>query len=86
MVGIIMKKGWFPKNRAKVRVLITALMLFTASAQAAPKILIDEQFASLEQWEPFFFPKIDNHSSYDVKRKPENQEPGKPPSATIRHG
>ncbi len=66
MVDIIMRKRWFPKNRVKVRVLITALMLFTASAQAAPKILIDEQFASLEQWEPFSFPKIDNHSSYDV--------------------
>ncbi|MCF6186864.1 MAG: DUF3047 domain-containing protein [Desulfobulbaceae bacterium] len=61
-----MKKGWLPKNRTKVRVLITALMLLTASAHAAPNMLINEQFASLEQWEPFTFPKIDNHSSYAV--------------------
>ncbi len=53
-------------SRAKILVLITALILFAAPIHAAPNILIDEQFTSLDQWKPLSFPKIDNHSSYDV--------------------
>ncbi|MCF8055990.1 MAG: DUF3047 domain-containing protein [Desulfocapsa sp.] len=32
----------------------------------AEEVFLDEQFATLEHWEPFYFPKIEAHSSYDT--------------------
>lgn len=32
----------------------------------AEEVFLDEQFTSLERWKPFYFPKIEHHSSYSV--------------------
>jgi len=46
------------------------MMLLLTFAAAFPiqaeEVFLDEQFVSLEQWEPFYFPKIESHSSYDT--------------------
>ena len=45
-------------------VLITAL---PASADD-PQVLFREDFSTLDNWKPFFFPKIKSHSTYTIER------------------
>lgn len=62
--GTLLK--WSLENRAGLCLLITAFIFMAPPASAATEVFINEQFTSLEQWTPFSFPKIDNHSSYNV--------------------
>lgn len=43
--------------------LITLISVFSLNAE----ILLKEDFNSLKNWEPLYFEKIDNHSTYEVK-------------------
>lgn len=35
-------------------------------AGAVEQLFLDEQFESLENWKPFYFPKIERHSNYSI--------------------
>ncbi len=46
---------------------VCILLLFALSSPLhAQDVFLDEQFTSLDRWEPFYFKNIDNHSSYSV--------------------
>ncbi len=66
MMDTITRSEWALATLTRIWGLVTLFLLLAAPIHAAPNILIDEQFSSLAQWEPFTFPKIDNHSSYAV--------------------
>lgn len=50
----------------KKLLLLLFLLCLTGNLLAADDVFIDEEFTSLEQWEPLYFPKIENHSSYAI--------------------
>jgi Protein of unknown function (DUF3047) len=47
--------------------LLTLLAAFAGAADD-PAVLFREDFASLDNWKPFFFPKIKTHSTYTIER------------------
>lgn len=49
---------------AKILFLLGLLCTSGSAEGWAGKVFLDEQFTSLARWEPFYFPKIKNHSSY----------------------
>jgi len=38
-----------------------------SSAAVAKTVFLDERFATLDQWQPLTFPKIDRHSTYTIR-------------------
>ena len=50
----------------KVFFILLILLHSTVSILHAEEVFLDEQFSSLERWEPFYFPKIEKHSSYNA--------------------
>lgn len=40
--------------------------IFSAPSQGGEEILLSEEFHNLENWKPFYFPKIKNHSVYTI--------------------
>jgi len=46
----------------------SAVLVATFSAAADRTVLFREDFASLDNWKPFTFPKIKSHSTYTVER------------------
>ena len=58
---------------SRKRWLIVGLLIlsaaFASTATAARDFFLDEQFASLDNWKPFYFPKIKAHSRYVVVRE-----------------
>ena len=59
-------------NSKKLWVTVVLLIIsgvFAVSAEAERHFFLNEQFASLENWKPFSFPKIKQHSRYFVVRK-----------------
>ncbi len=42
---------------------------FTGTTEAARHFFLNEQFVSLENWKPFYFPKIKEHSRYVIVRE-----------------
>jgi len=48
---------------------LAMLLLFPAASPAREKaILVHEDFASLDNWKPFFFPGIKQHSTYTIEK------------------
>lgn len=45
-----------------------ALFSLFSSAIAAETAFLDERFATLDQWKPLIFPKIDRHSTYTLSQ------------------
>ncbi|MBD3306362.1 DUF3047 domain-containing protein [candidate division KSB3 bacterium] len=43
------------------------LILVNSLACAAENVLLHEDFQTLERWEPFYFPKIEEHSTYTIE-------------------
>ena len=52
-------------------VAIMSFILVALAHSQEPKVLLQEGFNSLDNWEPFYFRKIDEHSSYTVKSSEE---------------
>jgi Protein of unknown function (DUF3047) len=50
----------------KMFFMIFILLCSRASPIQAEDVFLDEQFTSLQRWQPFYFPKIERHSSYSV--------------------
>ena len=50
----------------KLYFMVLTLLCSGASAAQAEEVFLDEQFTSLQRWKPFFFPKIEMHSSYST--------------------
>lgn len=50
----------------KIAFIVVTLLCSVAPKVQAEDVFVDEQFTSLERWEPFYFPKIEHHSSYSV--------------------
>ncbi|MBU1138353.1 MAG: DUF3047 domain-containing protein [Proteobacteria bacterium] len=46
--------------------MVLTLLCTVAPVIQAEEVFLDEQFTALERWEPFYFPKIENHSSYSA--------------------
>jgi len=51
--------------------LVQVLVIVAAAAAQAGEYVINEQFNSLDDWEPITFPKIDRHSTYTIITKEE---------------
>lgn len=60
------------KNTLKRRAWLLAFLLTASFASAAPAqekmVLFREDFATLDNWKPFYFPKIEKHSVYTVEK------------------
>ena len=52
-------------------VAIMSFILVALAHSQEPKVLLQEGFNSLDNWEPFYFRKIDEHSSYTVESSEE---------------
>ena len=50
--------------------LLAAVLAFVSlsSAAVAKTVFLDERFATLDQWQPLTFPKIDRHSTYAISQ------------------
>lgn len=53
-------------DMVKIFFMVFTLFYSAVSILQAEEIFLDEQFVSLERWEPFCFPKIEIHSSYST--------------------
>ncbi len=53
-------------NVVKLSFMVFVLLCTGVAEIQAEEVFLDEQFVSLQRWEPFYFPKIENHSSYSV--------------------
>ncbi|MBU0942943.1 MAG: DUF3047 domain-containing protein [Proteobacteria bacterium] len=49
--------------------MVLTLLCSGASFIQAEEVFLDEQFTALTRWQPFYFPKIESHSSYRVLSK-----------------
>lgn len=49
--------------------LVFIIGCFGRTTGAAQHFFLNEQFESLENWEPFYFPKIEQHSHYSIVRE-----------------
>ncbi len=58
------------KDRCAVPLLVLIILSLSASALYAEErsVLFREDFDSLDNWKPFFFPKIRSHSTYTIER------------------
>ena len=50
--------------------LLAALLALVSlpPAAVAKTVFLDERFATLDQWQPLTFPKIDRHSTYTISQ------------------
>jgi len=57
----------------KAKMILAAMILFCLAgwlpAQAQQKVIIRENFATLDRWEPLTFPKIKKHSTYTLVKE-----------------
>jgi hypothetical protein len=57
------------KYRATTFLVSLLLLTFPVSARTEERtVLFREDFSSLDNWKPFFFPKIKSHSTYTIER------------------
>jgi Protein of unknown function (DUF3047) len=54
-------------RKAKATLLLIAILLLPALADAQSAVLLREEFRDLTQWRPITFPKIKEHSEYTIE-------------------
>jgi len=64
------KQDTIAAKRRSIALIIALSIAFLALSAAADEqtILFREDFAALDSWKPFFFPKIKTHSTYTIER------------------
>lgn len=51
--------------------LLLYLVLFTSFTAGAQEVFFRDDFLDLEEWEPIYFPKIENHTMYAIEKSGE---------------
>jgi hypothetical protein len=66
---LIFAKVSMRQNKTYILIMLLILVSFTLNSVAEErKILFREEFNSLENWKPLYFPKIQKHTSYTIER------------------
>ena len=62
--------------RAGIPLLVAVMLAAGVAAPAAQEAVVEEDFTSLEHWEPLEFPKIDRHTEYTIAASEEAEAGG----------
>lgn len=58
----------------RLMVMVTTCLLWINAVQADEQVLFREEFDNLEAWEPYLFPNISRHSTYEIRRQDETSQ------------